>query len=69
MPLTLFVSQHMHWLFPAKDKTQKGDVFQRKAEWVLTIDLRHYANQHRQDHFSQEPEQQTLSSERGSTHS
>ena len=46
---------------------QSGDVVQRKAEHVLTIDLRHYANQHRQRIIlNQEPEQ-TLTTERGSS--
>ena len=41
----------MPWLFPAKDKTQSGYVVQRKAGQVLTIDPRHYANQHGQNHL------------------
>ena len=46
--------------------TQSGDVVQRKAKLVLTVDLRHYANQHRQRIIqNQEPEKQTLISERG----
>ena len=49
--LNLLAFQHMHWLFPAKDKTQSGDVFQRKTEHVLTIDLWHDAQQHCQNHL------------------
>ena len=64
--LFLFASQHMQWLFPAKDMTQSGDVVQLKAKQVLAIHLRHYANQHCQRIIlNEEPEQQTLTNERG----
>ena len=64
--LTWFALQHMLWLFQAKDMTQSGDVVQHKAEHVLTIDLRHYANKHRQKMFlNPEPEQRTLTTEKG----
>ena len=48
--------------------TQSGDVVQLKAEQVLTIDLRHSANQHRpRIILNQDPEQKTppVTNERG----
>ena len=64
--LILFASQHMQWMFPTKDMTQSGDEVQGKAEQVLTIDLRHYANQHRQRIIlNNDPEQQTFTTEKG----
>ena len=46
--------------------TQSGDVLQREAEHVFSIDLRHYAKQHHQRIIlNQEPEQQKLTTERG----